>query len=360
MIYILYFSLLITNIACVLVRRNSRVIEAITVICTIVLMGGNDFNLDYIGYKAVYDGVYDPHFDHEYGLKLLYFIGNLFRIPYQGMCFIILGTALCVLLWLAQKENADLHLILALYLIFGFIADTIVIRNFIAIVFLTCALICLSRKKRVIGLLFLLASLLFHKTMLFYFPLLLIRCDNPKIRKIAAWGGASVVAVCMVVFAFGGRFEKIANFVVNIIYGGEDNIYFVGGVRYGFLVYFFVHLVTVFTMFYARKALLANAPQENSRAAALLDTAYVANCYVILCFPLLMISVAMHRWFRNIMFFNLICLGVTLNSFEPQKISSKYYRFCLILLAFAAAWRILYFFEIPVAFRQILENNILF
>lgn len=360
LIYIIYILLLAMNIGCLLVHKPNRYIQVLTFVFLIILMGGNTFNNDYIGYENFYNGINDSHFASEYGLKFVFYLGNLVRLPYQGMLFLILSGALLWNFRVAQKENADIHLVLAMYLTFGFIADTVVVRNFIAITFLTSALICLSKGKRKKSLLFMIMAVLFHKTMLFYFPLLFVNFNRASNRKLAKWGAVSIVVFCFIVFAFGGRFEKIAQIISNIIYGGEGSIYLDGGVNYGFLIYFFVQIISLFTIFYARKMLLKNEQRSTPGVMAMLNTAYIVNCYVVLCFPLLMISVAMHRLFRNVMFFNLICLGATLNTFEYKKVSSRYYMFCAILLGFALAWRILYLFEMPVEFGQIMHNNILF
>lgn len=358
--YLIYFAFLAINAFCVAFHKRSRLIQVLSFIFLVILMGGNTYNNDYAGYENVYNGIQDSHFADEYGIMFLFYLGNLCSLSYQAMFFCILSIATLWLFLHAKKENADIHLVLVMYLAFGFIADTVVIRNYIAIAFFTSALLCLSRNEKKKSLIFMVLSVLFHKTMLFYFPLLFVNSNRAINKKIAKVGAISIVVACSVMFVCGGRFEFIAKVISKVIYGGESSVYIVGGVRYGFLIYFLVQIVTIFTIFYARNTLLRNRLQASPETISLLNLAYVVNCYVVLCFPLLMISVAMHRLFRNIMFFNLITLGVCHNSFESNKVSSRYYKFCLMLLMFALVWRVLYFFEMPVEFEQILNNNIFF
>ena len=202
-------------------------------------------------------------------------------------------------------------------------------------------------------------ALLFHKTMLFYFPLLIINYENLNIKRIAKIGAALVLALCGAAFIIGSRFEQLAGLLTNILYDGKTSIYLNTSTRYGFIPCFAVHLFTVFAIYQSKK-LFCIYESRNPETVKLLNFCYIVDLYVIICFPMLMISTVMNRLFRNVMVFNLITLGAAFNSFEKRIVSKLYYKFLLLVLLYAVLWRIFYVFDIPEAVDQIMTNNLLF
>ncbi len=360
MLYILYIALLLINTICLLSHKSSKMLSLFSIAFIILLMAGNTYNYDYIGYEQAYNGMYIPHFAKEYGLNFIFHIGNLLGLSYQGALFVIYTGCLLLNLTVAKKTGADIHLVCTLYLAFGFIADTVVMRNYIAISFLTNALFYLTRRERKKGLVFMILGFLFHKTMLFYFPLLLLDFDSLNIRRFAKTGAVFVVVLCAITFVNGGRFERLGIFLTGLLYGGKESIYLNTRSRYGFLLYFAVHIMTIFTVFYAKRMLIKNTKLDNDASAKLLNVCSIIDLYVVICFPLLMISTTMHRLYRNVMFFNFISLGIVSSSFSKNLVSRDYFRFFFVVGFYAILWRILYIFDIPEALEQIMNNNILF
>jgi len=358
--YLVYGVVLLINLLFLMFNRRSKIIQVATIIFIIILMAGNTENGDYWAYENVYNGVYDPHFDDEYGINFVFFIGNMLKLPYQGMLFVIFTSCMLLNLSVAKKAGANIHLVCVLYLTFGFIADTVVLRNYIALSFLTNALFFLAQKNRKKSLVFMILSLLFHKTMVFYMPLLLIDFERLYIKRWMKYATVCVITLCVCVFIFGGRFENLGMLLADILYEGNDNIYLDTRTGYGFVPYFMVQITSLFVVMLVRKKEKTNQQRgyENELKDALINVCYIANMYVIFCFPLVMISVAMHRLFRNIMFFTIIVLGVELNSYTKKKVSASYVNFLLVVVVYAVVWRVLYFFDIPNDFKWIMENNV--
>lgn len=359
MLLVLYCVLIVINVLCLLLHKSSKLICIISIVFLIILMAGNTYNYDYAGYENVFNGIKDIHFQSEYGLNFLILIGGLFGLSFQEFLFFIFTSCLLLIIYVGKKANADIHFVCTIYLIFGYIADTVVWRNFIAISFLTCALFCIVKKKRFEGFIFMMLALLFHKTMLFYFPLLIINYENLNIKRIAKIGAALVLALCGAAFIIGSRFERLAGLLTNILYDGKTSIYLNTSTRYGFITYFAVHLFTVFTIYQSKK-LFCIYENRDPDTVKLLNFCYIVDLYVIICFPMVMISTVMNRLFRNVMVFNLISLGAVFNNFEKNMVSKRYYRFLSVVLLYAALWRILYVFDIPEAVNQIMTNNLLF
>ena len=358
--YLVYGVVLLINLLFLMFNRRSKFIQIATIIFIIILMAGNTENGDYWAYENVYNGVYDPHFEDEYGINFIFSIGNMLKLPYQGILFFIFIACLLLNLSVAKKVEANVHLICVLYLVFGFIADTVVLRNYIALSFLTNALFYLTKKQRIKSFLLMILSLLFHKTMVFYFPLLFLDVEKIYIRRWIKWGTIGVIVLCTCVFIAGGRFESLGMLLSDILYEGNDNIYLDSRTRYGFIPYFMVQITSLIVVQLAKRKLSDNRQKctEYEFKSALINMCYLVNMYVILSFPLIMISVAMHRLFRNVMFFTVIVLGTVLNSFSKNKISVKYANYLFIVLIYAVVWRVLYFFDIPNDFKWIMENNI--
>ncbi len=362
MLFAIYCIIIALNAFCLLCNYKSKVVQLLSFTFLLILMAGNTYNNDYWAYSAEYINGNDAYFSTEYGLKAIFWVGNLLGLSYQAFLFVVYACCLATHAFLALKMKANLHVYLCLYLVFGFITDTVVVRNFIALTFLTVALYMLYRRKRIYSFLFMAVAVLFHKTMLFYAPLLLINFRSKLTQKLFRIVAGGVLGICFIAFLAGSRFEFVGEFIATYIMKTDKNHYLSTSTNYGFIAYFGVQLVSTLSIFLASKLIERKTEDEadHQKTRDFLNFCLLLNLYVILSFPLLMMSVAMHRLFRNIFVLNLIALGTVAASYRNKIATRKYGKLLVIILAFCLVWRVLYFFEMPHEFNQILSNNILF
>ncbi len=362
MLFLLYCIIIALNVICLLFNRRSKIIQFISFVFLLILMAGNTYNNDYWAYFTEYINGNDIYFEKEYGLRFIFGIGNLFGLSYQTFLFVVFACCLITHCYIARRMNVNLHIYLCAYLIFGFITDTVVLRNFIALTLLSVALYMMYQKKKIKSILFMALAFLFHKTMLFYVPLLFINFKSLNIKKLIKFGATIIIGLCTVAFMFGSRFEFVGEFISTHVLGVESNAYLSTTTNYGFLIYFAVQLISTLSIYIASKLIDNGSINEVERndVRGFLDFTFILNLYVIISFPLLMMSVAMYRLFRNIFVLNLIALGSVAGSYKNKTITSKYGKLMLVVFTFCLVWRVLYFFELPMGFSQIIENNILF
>lgn len=365
--YWIYYIVILLNLVCLLTNKKNKFIQVISFLFIIVLMAGNTWNGDYIGYENYYNGYADPHFQDEYGINLVFAVGNAIGVSYQCVLFFIFLVCLLINSYVAKKMDSNMHVFYGVYLVFGILADTVVMRNYIALTFLTLAIYHMLNNNKKCFLIYLCIAFLFHKTMLFFFPLILINLNNKDMRKIIKYFGTTIVMLCFLVFALGGRFQFLALIIANIMGYGEGNIYLTGTTRYGFLLYFMVHLATIFVIYMSKMTLVKRYERsvsiderlELENKITVLEKMLTINFYVIAIFPLIMISVQMHRIYRNILIVNICSLGLTSNSFSNNKVSKSYYQYLAWILLFTVIWRVLYIFENPTCYKAIMENNLI-
>lgn len=186
MFVFIYVTLGLINYVLFVKNKNSRLVEFLSIILLLVIMGGNTLCADYEDYQTLYESqdyplLWEPgyvsvaNFFSSSGLSFFYFRFGLFAL------------ALILILVATKSITKTPHLLLIVYLSIFVVLDTVQMRNTLAVAFLFLGTVLLSRGKKLLFVFCLVIASLFHSSFIVFTPLLfytLIIALEKKHRKL--------------------------------------------------------------------------------------------------------------------------------------------------------------------------------
>lgn len=307
---VLFYVFHLLNVLFLFFRKKSKLLTAATFAVLIYIYYNNTGNNDYLPYLAMYK--HTERFSVEPGYILLMKAAQHFSLDFNSFYCIICTACLTIIMAVYRKFSDDFQLFFSVYLIYQYFEDLNVIRNFIIRALIIVAFYYLYKGKKLHFVALTAIGALFHQTAIFYLPLVIY--GNKKkfsIRAIKVMA-AVVFLLCIVIFITGNNFSWLYNTLSSRLMGNDSKLdyYFTTSTRFGFILYFFLHLGNIYIM----RSSLSIMNLENEKERSLYELAEFVNLYVISSFPLIMMNINFYRLYNNIFVLNYIVYAILLKN----------------------------------------------
>ncbi|MFR0496452.1 EpsG family protein [Limosilactobacillus reuteri subsp. suis] len=354
MLKFIFYLIWFTNIILVIAKKRSKIISFFSFIISFVMFAGNNSNPDYVVYQWAYDQHNIEGF--EPGFKFLVSIFQSLSLNYQEMLMVIQMISL-IMIWICIRNvTPNINAFWAIYFFAQQFIDIIQWRNYIASVFLLCAIILLYRDKRVLSLLFTIFASSFHITFSIFVVFVLfdiIRKDSSKARIKNSY--IIVIGAIIVIYAIG--------YVINMFSGngisstmitqilGMDARYqsYSGSTRFGSIIPFIVYIFDTYTILWICKSKL----QLDKKLTTIIVN---LNLFVGLFTPLLLIDINFYRIFRDVNILNFVFLAYVLD--KNKVIDKTYIEQITMFLLMGSLWKIMTILQGAIIFSSIYDNNL--
>lgn len=330
-----------------------RYLSFLMFIFTLILLVGNTKTHDYIPYMNNYYGYIQSDFESGYT-----FISEKFNglgISFDIFKLISMGTGLLLINYTALKflTKKMLWTFYLLYLIYPLVLDTSAIRNTLAMCIVIYAIPFLSKdtkKDTLIYTLLIFVASLFHMISLIYLLLLLIKVyDNRKRinKKISKVIFIFLIFNMLLMIVSRGYTTMVLNlietfFMNSEIISNEKSVYFDIVGNFGFLIYIFYQLLSIFCLKYVCHFHKQQGEKTNNSVAKLYDiTKYIffINLLMLIISPLYRVNSNFFRIYRNITPINHMAILSMLNTKNNKKTTKIY---GVILIYFLATIALAY------------------
>lgn len=370
MLYILFLIMLAVNFYCWIKKINSKVIIVFSLLFLIFLFVGNNFNTDYLAYSAIYN--YKDFGSVEIGYQILILICKAFNLSFVGFKLVIALLCFPSLIYLNYKLTNQASGFIFLYSLIQFFIDSVQIRNTIASILITAAIILAIYKYKKFSMFTILVSSTFHITSLVFVPLVILIFQDFKIPKNFKKIILTLIALFPILVLTNA--QVYLNRFVNYIFVEQSflninkTIYFENtGVHYGCLVFWLLAIFNLLLIEFFKKNLedqkfdLISLNIKYQFLVKNLDKFELINIYSCVFVFLLIIDINFYRIFRNIFILNYICYSAfILIYFEIYKKSLKKITTCLLLVAmFFSVYKISFVFRGADQTSYLLEKNII-
>ncbi len=325
---VLFYIIFLLNVILVLLKKNSRVLNTLSFLLIVFISYKNSGSGDYQSYKLIYDGVENYG---EAGFVLLINICKFFGFDFNVFQCILCVASVSIILWVFSKYSKNYALFFTLIFITELFVNINVLRSFFARALLVLAVHHLIKGRKIMFLLVLTLATTFHITMIMYFPLILFNPYKKLTIKQMKILISIVVIACIGFFLMGNDFTWLYKMISGIIPSlqGKIDVYFTEYTRFGFLIYFVLHIGNVLLCLLGKKKMndkaLFKTPQQN-----LYQMVFVLNFYTIFFFPLLMMSTSFCRVLNNIFFFNVMYYATLLDQFRTR--TTRYYKILFAII----------------------------
>lgn len=296
MIIAIYITLLLINFLFVVLNKNSKIIFILTVIGQAIIMCGNNMNADYLGYEYFHEIQEYPK-SMEIGYVWLSKIAYDCGLDYQIFkeLFLLVGLIAMGILVLSMSENV--HLFALLYLSTMIFLDVVQIRQFIAFVILTYALVAHSKGKRVLFCLLTLFGSLFQITILVYLPLILLNAEKLTSKRFVKTFFIIIIIICALVFVSGSRLGFLRTIVSNFV-EPDKLVYFDTRGRLGFLKYYAFHFICIYLAWVVQNYYCKHVNNANDFIRRFSESTYLCIFYSSIAMPLVMLNNNFLRFFK--------------------------------------------------------------
>lgn len=315
-------------------------------------MGCNTFTTDYSGYKTYYDlGIFDPSM--EYGFVLIVILLKKIGVPYQLFLFIYEFFGIMVLLFCAKKCKTNLHVVFFLYTLTALFMDTNEIRQFMAYIMYTYALILLSERKVFLFYVIAVVCVLFHKTAFILLPMPGFILLHEK-RTFYSLYFYCILLCCVLIFLNSNKIPGI-DYVVNHVLHASKSVYFTNSTRFGFLKCFFGNFTNLLIAFLSLKIMRKNLVCYSVVDIRYAKTVVYSILYLSIAMPLCQLDTEFIRFFRYSVCSVILLVGVLLRN---NQILGKHIRenMILIMLLFVICYEIA--FQHYRVLGEVLNNNL--
>lgn len=228
----LYFGVIVINIICLIRKKNIKLINAINVLCCIVLIGGNSYNMDYPLYEYYYNNRVKTTMGIGYTWfsNLCYSIGITFQSFLLLMAVVSMGC-ICFVAWHEQIAFCFFSVIYLTTLVF---LDAVQFRQFFAYSLFTLGVFFLCKGNKVLYIALILLAITFHITAIAFLPLAFIDDDKKLSRIVISLIIISSIIASLITFSNGNSIPGIKYFV-NLFILERNRYVFETRTRFGFL-----------------------------------------------------------------------------------------------------------------------------
>jgi hypothetical protein len=358
MLYFLFIVLFLINLRLGLRKKHSNYVYYITFIFLWILIAGNTVNPDLISYNNIY---YGDNLSIEYGFVLLTSIGRYFNLKYETFVFIISFLSLVLVFYSIKLYTKNINFVIAFYMIYPFVIETVQFRNLIASSVLIFSLKYLLRdgfKNKIKYLILILIAGSLHQLFYLYIIFLLIKLKNKK--KVIISLIIVVIVISLIIFLNGNQVPFLNQ--LTIISEGKLERYFSIPLRYGFLVNWSINSIYVLLIYLSKLFMEKyNDSYNKNEINFYVLSIFWINVLTILFFPLYMLNVNFYRLYRNISLINYIVFAIVIDAIIKKKIYKlrlfKYFSLFSILIIIMFYYDVIPSFE--RVFRAIMENNVI-
>ena len=355
--YIGTISVIVLNILCIMLRKKSKFITAISFAWMFIIFYGNTSNPDYSGYLWRYNAqTYYNSMEIGYTFlsRILYNNG----LPYQ---YLVLGQILISLpfiVLIGRKINGNVHIFIVLYTLVFFTLDIIQTRNYVGAVIFTYAVVLLTENKKIPYVFTVILASLLHSSFLIYLPFVFLSIKTEFSKKAVRLISAFIVIVCVIAFANRSIILKPASQIAAVIMGeSEKNVYLGTYINNGFVLYFAAIFINILTTSAISKRLTYIYNRRRVEDNKFSSVGFARMLYLIcslscVFMPLLMLNTNFLRFIRN----ESICIILLISQYftETHRKRKDYIPHLLVSL-FAVLW----FVSIGTGryYQEILDNN---
>lgn len=337
-ILIIWIFLLGLNLVIPMLNKKSNLAYFLLVVFSICLFSFNTNNSDYQAYLDYYNG--NSSLELEFGFSVIVRIAKSVNLSFFSFR-IIISTVLFYIIHRSLKYyNVSREMSLSLILLLSFNLDLVQIRFWISTVILYIAFINLINKRKIMFVITVIISSLFHVTTLIVLPLILF--NKKYFRESITL--LSIIVVCLSSFFF---FDKTAIIYLQNYIG--DIAYFDSIMNFGTLLFWFLIIIISLGINYNIAKI-----EERSECADrknFITLMKSISIYILLFFPLFLFNSNFTRVIR--IFLPLIVILVMYTIGLNREIRRKKILFINIMIAIIY-FRIIVFPEITI-FLEILK-----
>lgn len=309
MIVLLYTALILINILFALLKKNSKLVFVLTILGQAIVMCGNNMNADYSGYMYFYSTQNYPD-SMEIGYVWLSKVAYGLGLDFQSFRIILLLIGIISMYAISFYLSKNIHLLSVLYLSTMIFLDVVQIRQFIAFVVMTYALLMHSKGKKILFCLLILLGSTFQITILVYLPLAFLRNDHISSKRFLKTFFIGIVIVCVLVFVSGSRLVFLKDIMSGFI-ESDKMVYFTTRARFGFLKYYPFHFICMYISWSIQKYYLNRDMECRKEIKCFVDSTYMCILISSAAMPLIMLNNNFLRFFK----FGLIPLFICLSCF---------------------------------------------
>lgn len=358
--YILYIGVIVFNVALAFTKKQSKFVYIVSIGLLIILMAGKSEGPDMNSYLTMYNGAKEGvNLFGEIGyFGLEYLFGHVLRCNFYLFRAFITIVGYTFMFKGISFFSVNYHWIIAMYMGYLFIIDTIQLRNFIAMAIFIFAFhffISENWKDWIKYIVLIIIAATFQTTLLFTLSFLIYKCKNKKImnRFILA-------------FAILSFWSSISNdgenalfsFIIYNLLGGRGGSYYATRTGNSYLGIIALYCIDICILLYIEGFKKKYMDKDMQRYH---DYIWRIHCLLVVFFPLLLRNVSFYRLIRNICVLKYIDYANAIDSFKGTSI----YRIPLVLAVIVSVflwgfvdYTLLNAYEYMVV--PVLENNYFF
>lgn len=298
--YAAYLMIIVINIFFASIKKYSRVILILSMGLLLVLVAGNVAGADVHSYLIMYEGAKKGVNLHgEIGYYALEYLFAhvlkwnfwLFRLFIVILCYGLVFKGI-------SYFSVSKHWIIAMYMGYLFIMDTIQFRNFLAMSLLVFAfhyLMSDDKKEWIKYVFFIIIAATFQVIILYTLSFLIYKCKNKKIMN------GLIVFVAVTSFGISlinrDKINPIFSFIINNLLEGRGANYLsqrTHNAPIGIIGLYCIDMCILIYIYMLKKKHMNEEQQKYH------DYIWRIHCLLILIFPLLLRSISFYRIIRNV------------------------------------------------------------
>lgn len=369
---IIFYAIWIINGLCCFFRSRIKIVEIPSIIFLYLLTVGNSYNGDYAIYARDYGANALDHnsftmASYDIGFRIIAKIATSLGLDYIGFLCLLLIPCYTILLVVIFKNVHELHTFFFMYYFVLVFYDLNQIRNFVAAIFLTCAVVELIKSHNIKAFLLILTASIFHRIALIYLALFIItpkRIIKTKVYKLIA------VPVFLLIIGTLINNNQIPGLKQMLVLFSSDlvaSFYTSNKIRMGFLIPL-LQLIGDFGVVYISSYYLKINGTYNENQG-IIEWTFACLILGLMLSPLLLVDLTYDRIFRNFSFLIYMIISKTLFSFNNKpllkrtSVTSGFLLYFILVICFGFLWKygtiIRYGNETNEIFR-VLHNNWIF
>lgn len=308
-------------------KKFKHIILGFSLLLIAIYLIGNDVSNDSANYlrkyMAIENGIYD-----DIGIEILWFlfmkVCSFVQLDYIGFRFVIVLLSFCLLYHTIKYFNANLNLIVSIYMVVLLFIDSEQFRNFISFSFVVYGLVFLYQRKFIKYSIIILIASLIHSSALLYLTFLLIGFNFSKKTQIIYL----LTFLFLTFLAIVSKNEiNIYNLLAFLVKNAESSIYFMTNTNRSIYAIVLIFMVMLIVVFYINTLTVTSRNKTDIKnfflSIVLLSAAFL---------PLHSYNIQFSRLLRNEIFILLILAGFSVNNLNMMFFKKiKCYASCLFV-----------------------------
>lgn len=326
--------------------------------------GWNFQNPDYYNYQLMYNDIKNSSgllFEgKDLGFKLLMNISNLLGMNYQMFVIVVSSIGLLLILSTVRKYSPNVMYVYLLYFIFPFFLDIVQVRNFLMMAIMIFSIRYLVEETRHSTLKFVIANFIaitIHSLAVLYIPLIFVKSKNKMIIRLGVF---IILCVSAIIFINGNEIPFIKQIVGLFTNNRFILRWFEFKTNFGFLLPWFIHIMTYFLMLLSKKIIAKNSHDLDIIEVRYFYVMYWITVLGFFFFPFYMVNTEFLRLVRNFSILNYISFSISNKAIGKKNIKLKSeYNFLIIIYTLLILTIQLLVPHYETVIKPILENNLL-